>query len=140
MSGADGTPEDTLRRGDPPVHLVMPDLVLEHQFLAFEQVDLQPGMVAGLGHGLHRPGEDTRHLQLVRHRGSNPVEEGQLPRLAAQAFLEGLLTPGDDLRRIRGVLLGRPQPPLVFPWHPVSMRGLVSAVRVTLRLAVRVWF
>ena len=66
---------------------MIPGLVLEHQFPAFEQVGAQPGVVVGLGHGLHRPGEYAGHLQLMRYCRANPVEEGQFPRLAAKPLL-----------------------------------------------------
>jgi hypothetical protein len=82
--GADGSRADAFRQGDPPEHLMVPDLVLEHQFPAFEQVGSQPGVAVGLGYGFHCPGEYARHLQLTRYCRANPVEEGQFPRLAAK--------------------------------------------------------
>src|SRR5918995_3169038 len=85
--GADGSRADALRQGDPPGRLVVPGLVLEHQVPAFEQIGAQPGEAVGLGYGLHRPGEYAGYLQLTRYCRANPVEEGQLPRLAAKPLL-----------------------------------------------------
>src|SRR5215203_328330 len=85
--GADGSRADAFRQGDLSERLVVPDLVLEHQFPAFEQVGAQPGVVVGLGYDLHRPGEYASHLQLTRYCRANPVEEGQFPRPTAEPLL-----------------------------------------------------
>ena len=85
--GADGSRADAFCQRDPPERLMVPDLVLKHQFPAFAKVGAHPGVAVGLGYGLHPPKEYARHLQLARYGRANLVEESQFPRLAAKPLL-----------------------------------------------------
>src|SRR5918995_6679162 len=52
--GTYGSRADAFRQGNPPERLVVPGLVLEHQFPAFQQVGAKPSVAVGLGHGFNR--------------------------------------------------------------------------------------
>src|SRR5215217_5568397 len=69
LPGAHGAPAEALRQGNAFDRVVRPGLMLQHQFLALEQVGASPGIAIDLDCGLDRPAEDTGYIQLVRHGG-----------------------------------------------------------------------
>ena len=79
LTGADRATRDAVGHGDAVENAVVPDLMLQHEFVAFQQVGAHLRVPVRLGDGLDHLPENVGQFHLLRQGRAHLVQEGELP-------------------------------------------------------------